>query len=102
MPEVMVHDFLLGLMKIYILHFADKEDLYGKDFHDRMLTMGFDVSYGTIYPLFHKMEERGYLTCSERNVKGKIRKYYAITNKGREALASAKARVHEVVEVLDC
>lgn len=97
----MVHDFLLGLMKIYILHFAGKQELYGKDFHDQMLQMGFDVSYGTIYPLFHRMEERGYLRCHERKVKGKIRKYYSLTHKGQEALASAKSRVRELMEVLN-
>lgn len=101
MPELIVHDFLHGLMKIYILHFASQKELYGKDFHDQMLEMGFDVSYGTIYPLFHKMEQNGYLQHCEKNVNGKIRKYYSLTDQGGRALASSKERVQELMNVLN-
>ncbi len=101
MPEIIVHDSLLGFMKIYILHFASKEELYGKDFHDQMLKMGYEVSYGTIYPIFHKMEQKGYLRHCDKNVNGKIRKYYSLTDHGKKALEASKKRIREMVDVLN-
>ena len=86
MPEMMIHDFLLGFIKIYILHYAGREPVYGKEFHDQLLKKGFDISYGTLYPMLHKFEEKGYLKHEDKNVNGKIRKYYSITKEGKKAL----------------
>ena len=100
MADVMIHEFMLGLVKIFLLHFAEKEEICGKEFHDRLLKLGFDLSYGTIYPLFHKLESKGYLKHAEKNVNGKIRKYYSLTAQGQEALKNSRFRVKEISEVL--
>ncbi len=100
MAAIMIHDFLLGFIKIFMLHYAENEPIYGKELHDQLLKMGYDISYGTLYPHFHKFEERGYLKHEDRNVNGKIRKYYSITKKGKEALEESKQKAKELFEVL--
>ena len=100
MADVMIHDFLMGFIRIYMLHYASIEPIFGKEFHDRLLEKGFDISYGTLYPMFHKFEEKGYLKHEDRNVNGKIRKYYSITREGRKALKEAKVKARELFEEL--
>jgi len=46
----------------------------------------FELKAGTLYPLLHGLEENELLTSSEKEVGGKVRKYYAITKKGRGEL----------------
>jgi len=36
MADVMIHEFLLGFIKIYILQYAEKEPVYGKEIHDQL------------------------------------------------------------------
>jgi len=100
MAEVMIHDFLLGFIKIYILHYASIEPIYGKEFHDQLLKKGFDISYGTLYPMFHKFEKKRYLKHEDRNVNGKIRKYYSITKDGNIALTESKLKAKELFKEL--
>jgi DNA-binding PadR family transcriptional regulator len=100
MPEAIKHDFLLGSIKILILHYANKEPIFGKEFHEILQKHGYEVSYGIIYPFFHKFEQKGYLSCEDVCVKGKIRKYYRITEAGRDALEKAKVKAKELVEIL--
>jgi len=90
MADAMIHDFLLGFIRILVLHYSEKQPIYGKEFHDILSGHGYEVSYGTLYPLFHTFEKKGYLECETRTVGGKVRKYYSITELGRESLASAR------------
>jgi DNA-binding PadR family transcriptional regulator len=48
-----------------------------------------------IYPMLHKMERDGYLTVRNERDGRTVRKFYSITDKGREGLALAKERVKE-------
>lgn len=86
MAEVMKHEFLLGFIKIYILQYAHRESVYGKEIHEHLTETGYHLSYATLYNTLHGLENKGYLLHEERNVAGKIRKYYNITDKGRDAL----------------
>ncbi len=100
MAEVMIHEFLLGFIKIYILQYAEKEAIYGKEIHDQLEGFGYRISYGTLYNTFHGFEEKGYLIHEDRNVNGKIRKYYRITERGRDALMMAKEKARDLFAAL--
>jgi len=96
MAEDLMRDFLLGFIKIHILHHAGEERIYGKEFHGELNRHGYDVSYGTIYPVFHRLEKSGYLESEKETVNGKIRKYYSLTTRGRTALDRAREMVGEL------
>jgi DNA-binding PadR family transcriptional regulator len=43
---------------------------------------------GTVYPVLHRLEERRLITATWRSSeKGRARKYYRLTTKGKQALA---------------
>jgi len=100
MKNQLIRDFFLGFIKIHILYHASKEPIYGKEFSTELQRHGYDISFGTLYPIFHKLENHGLLSCREKNVGGKIRKYYSITRRGREVLEEAKRKSRELVDEL--
>ena len=58
------------------------------------------MSYGTLYPVFHKLLQKGYLQIKSVNIKGKIRKYYSITKKGSSILEESKLKIKELFHEL--
>ena len=57
---------------------------------------GYELSPGTLYPVLHRMEEKGYLSSRKVRVNGKIRRTYTITRSGRKLLRQAKVKVQEL------
>jgi DNA-binding PadR family transcriptional regulator len=57
---------------------------------------GYKVSAGTLYPILHGLEERGYLTSIEERSGSVARRIYRATALGKEVLAAAKLRVREL------
>lgn len=57
---------------------------------------GYRLSAGTIYPLLHGLERRGYLVSREERVGRTARRLYRATPLGREALAIAQAKAREL------
>lgn len=92
----LIREFLLGFIKIHILHHAAKEKIYGTEFQNELARHGYDLSFGTIYPVFHKLERDGYLRSEKVKVGGKVRKYYSITNKGGKSLEYSRSKVREL------
>jgi PadR family transcriptional regulator, regulatory protein PadR len=95
-----VQDFLLGFIKIHILHHANKEHIYGQEFREELARHGYSLSFGTLYPIFHKMEKNGFLASKRETVQGKVRKYYRITRKGTAVLAESKKKAKELFDEL--
>jgi len=100
MSDDLIRDFLLGFIKLHILYHAGKEPVYGKEFQNELKRHGYDMSFGTLYPVFHKLRKRGYLKLEEVNVNGKIRKYYSITEEGNRILEESKVKIKELFNEL--
>jgi DNA-binding PadR family transcriptional regulator len=94
----MLHNFFLGFVKIHVLHHAAQEPVYGLALIDELRRHGYELGPSTIYPLLHSLEAAGYLARDDRVVGGKVRKYYAITEAGRLALAEARVKIAELVD----
>lgn len=91
-------DLFLGFVKIHALHHAGEAPFYGQEFMDEIERHGYKLSFGVLYPLLHRMEAAGYLASEERTVDGSRRKYYSITEFGREALDKAKGHIKELTD----
>jgi len=89
-------DLYAGLVRLHILHHANKESVFGLGIMEELRRHGYRLSPGTLYPMLHAMEENGYLRAKPSIVDGKMRRNYVITAKGRSALASAKEKVREL------
>ncbi len=96
----MLRDFFLGCVKLHILHHAGKEPVYGAALTEELQRHGYDLSPGTLYPVLHHLEKRGYLVSEKRVVSGKVRKYYTITAKGTEAMTAVQPKIRELVDEL--
>jgi len=98
----MVRSFFLGFIKIHILHHAAQEPVYGLWLIEELKRHGYDISPGTLYPIFHALEEDKLIRSVEKIVNGKIRKYYHATARGNATLLEAKTKVqellHEIIE----
>ncbi|BBD78952.1 PadR family transcriptional regulator [Aerosticca soli] len=93
----MTYDFLLtGLVPLHVLHHAVEGDIYGQAMLEELRRHGYRIGPGTLYPMLHRLEERGYLKAREvRNGKS-MRRYYRATAKGRKALDAVKPQIGEL------
>lgn len=95
--DKLIRNLFLGFIKIHILHHAEKEEIYGAEFQEELSRHGYEISFGTLYPIFHSLEDDGYILSEKRNIQGKIRKYYSITPQGRKVLKAARSKAVELV-----
>ncbi|TMU87595.1 helix-turn-helix transcriptional regulator [Bacillus sp. BHET2] len=96
MEDKVLRKLFLGFIQIHILHHAKQEPIYGTWMLEELKEHGYSISSGTLYPILHSMETDGLLTKEEKNVDGKIRKYYTTTNKGSVLLIEAKSKAYEL------
>jgi DNA-binding PadR family transcriptional regulator len=94
-------EIFLSFVRVHILHHAAEGPVYGLEMIQELARHGYDLSPGTLYPVFHSLEKAGYLVSEPQKVQGKIRKYYRITQAGQEALTLLRPKIQELVsEVL--
>ena len=93
-----MHDKYLyaGLIRLHVLHHAAKEPIYGLAMIEELGRHGYKISAGTLYPILHGLEEKGYLTSSEVRAGSTARRLYRATAPGTKALAAAKHKVREL------
>ena len=97
----MLKDFFLGFIKIHILYHASRDPICGVEILEELERHGYRLSPGTLYPTLHRLEKDGYLESRSKVVRGKVRKYYTITDRGLIALNEARQKIAELVnEVL--
>lgn len=94
----MFRDLELGAIRVHILHHASQAAIYGSWMLQELERHGYKLSYGTLYPALHRMEEEGLLVREDRVEGGKVRKYYTATEKGLEELAEAQRMVRELYQ----
>ena len=76
--------------------------IYGQWIIEELARHGYKLSPGTLYPMLHAMQQRGYLTMREERAGRSVRKLYRATSLGREALELAKEKIRELVgEVIE-
>lgn len=101
MQEQIMRKLFLGFIHIHILHHAKKEPFYGSWMIEELEEHGYEISAGTLYPILHNLEKNGVLKVDEKNVEGKIRKYYSITQLGEEVLKEARAKAYELFKEIN-
>src|SRR5665213_495341 len=86
----------VGLIRLHILHHATEEPIYGLGMIEELGRHGYKLSAGTLYPLLHGLEKRGYLVSSTIRKGSAKRRMYRATRRGKAALAAAKVKVQEL------
>ena len=96
MQEPVLRKLFLAFIQVHILHHAKKEPIYGSWMIDELKRHGYEISAGTLYPIFHNLEKDGLLVSENILTNGKIRKYYSITEKGTSVLMEANRKIAEL------
>ena len=74
---------------------------YGYELQQRLADLGMEIEQGTLYPLLRRLQEQGLL-AEEWSVEGsRPRKYYRLTDAGRQARAALRAQWKDMSAVLD-
>ena len=90
-------DLYSGLIRLHILYHAKREEIFGLGIIEELARHGYKLSPGTLYPILHGLEQRGYLRSKVHRDGKRIRRVYRATPSGKKALAAAKIKVNELV-----
>jgi PadR family transcriptional regulator, regulatory protein PadR len=75
--------FKKGVLEICVLSVLARKDCYGYELVGE-ISKRIDISEGTIYPLLRRLKDEGYVTTYlQESVEGPPRKYYRLTENGR-------------------
>ncbi len=89
-------DLYGGLIRLHILHHASKAPVFGLWFIEELGRHGYKLSPGTLYPLLHSLEGKGYLRSISQRSGKTLRRMYEATPQGRKALLAARQKVSEL------
>jgi len=78
------------------LHHATKEPVVGLWMMEELARHGYKMSTGTLYPILHSMETRGYLRSKIQREGSTSRRHYSATPLGKKALKAALLKVREL------
>lgn len=89
-------DLYSGLIRLHILYHANQEPIFGLGIIEELERHGYKLSAGTLYPMLHAMERKGYLSSRKEHAGKHVRRVYTITPYGEAALKDAKEKVREL------
>jgi PadR family transcriptional regulator PadR len=91
-----------GVLEFCILSILSRGDAYATDILNRLKESELIVVEGTLYPLLSRQKNAGLLSYRwEESTQGPPRKYYALTDKGREVLKELESSWHELIDAVD-
>jgi len=90
-----------GVLEYCILSILNNNDAYASSLIAELKAAKMIVVEGTIYPLLTRQKNQGLLSYRwEESLQGPPRKYYSLTEKGKELLAEMDIAWEEVVETI--
>lgn len=97
-------DLLRGTLDLLVLKAISLEPLHGVAISRRItqITQGaFQVSFGSLFPALHRMEERGWVEAEWRSSDNNRRaKYYRLTSAGRAQLKAEERQWNQMVRIM--
>lgn len=97
-------ELLKGTTEVMILKMLNREPMYGygmiKNFE--IMSKGtFKFKEGTLYPLLHSLEKKGFIESYWDKNDGRKRKYYRITDLGVKQMAAKEVEWQEFSSALN-
>ena len=78
----------------------EREDSYGYEISQTVKLVA-NIKESTLYPILRKLEQNGYLHTYSQEFQGRNRKYYSITDSGKEQLIFLKKEWNEYYHTID-
>lgn len=89
-----------SLLEACVLAVLSREDTYGYILTQNIKQLT-DISESTLYPVLRRLQKDDFLTTYDRSFNGRNRRFYQITNKGRELLSTHLTEWNEYKKNLD-
>lgn len=91
-----------GVLEFCILSILSKGDAYASDIIKKLKESKLIVVEGTLYPLLTRQKNAGLLSYRwEESTQGPPRKYYALSDKGKEFLKELDSSWKELMEAVN-
>jgi len=88
-----------NLLDIQMLRLIQTQPMWGYKIKKQVETkFGVKLRHGTLYPLLNMLEQKGFLTSQKQRQRGRTRKIYTITRKGRQYLEAYDTILKEQIE----
>lgn len=79
----MTYPFTAPLLDLLILSIIKKEDSYGYQISQQLKNVA-SMKDSTLYPILKRLSDNGYVNTYDQPYQGRNRKYYQITDVGKE------------------
>ena len=91
-----------GVLELCIMSIIAEEEVYPSDIIKRLKAAELIVVEGTLYPLLSRLKNAGLLSYNWReSTSGPPRKYFAITENGREFLGELNQNWNQLVNAVN-
>ena len=91
-----------GVLEYCILRILSRKEAYASSILEELKAANMLVVEGTLYPLLIRQKNQGLLSYRwEESTQGPPRKYYVITDKGRDQLSEMDAAWAELVNSIE-
>lgn len=89
-----------GILEGCVLGIIARDETYGYEILSQLEQYGFEeLGEGTLYPILTRLDKKGYIGCRKaKSPLGPVRKYYSITEAGRERLESFKENYRRITD----
>ncbi|MEH7125772.1 MULTISPECIES: PadR family transcriptional regulator [unclassified Bacillus (in: firmicutes)] len=98
-------ELVKGSSSLLLLQMLGERDMYGYEIVKELEKRSeneFSFKEGTLYPALHKLEKQEYIECYwQEQEKGPARKYYRITEAGKEMLLEKTREWNDFVSVMN-
>ncbi len=91
------------LQPIILKLLSDNDKMYGYEITQKVkeLTKGkIDISEGALYPILHRLEHQNVLKTEKVYIGKRVRKYYTVTNSGKEIITKKTDEIIDFIETL--
>jgi len=89
MVSLLVFQLTTPLLDGCVLAILDQGDAYGYSL-TQQLKREIDISESTLYPVLRRLQREGCLAVYDQQYQGRNRRYYTITQAGRELLSECR------------
>lgn len=90
-----------GVLEYCVLSILNNNDAYASSLIAELKDAKMIVVEGTLYPLLTRQKNQGLLSYRwEESLQGPPRKYYSLTDRGKELLAEMDTAWEDVVETI--
>lgn len=96
----MIYPLNPALMELLVLSFILQEDSYGYKIGQQLKKVS-NLKDSALYPVLRRLSENHYVDVYDRQFQGRNRKYYKITEAGKQEQAKLEKEWHEFTATLE-